>query len=356
MVALASVGLAWSVTGAASAQTPRTYGQAPSYGGVPASCRNAQTLPDGSISADCQGSAGYRTSTIRAADCRSTLVNRDGVLSCVGATATVGVPSRADIVGTLLGALFGAPTTAAQTLENDWSGGRRPLSERRVALDARIDAGVRNGSLTRREAERLRDEYDELVEAEARYAADGRLTSQERADLRTRFDDLSERVREERRDDDQRWRPLSERRAEFEAQVEAALRDRTLNRMQSTRLRSDFQVLVQLEAGYARNGIDAREEADLTARYDDLRQRLGDDADDYDDRPQDRWPGIERRIAAGERSGAIDTLEAARLRTELGDLTRLDAAYNANGLNAEERDYLTRRFGELSARVRTTRR
>ena len=83
---------------------------------------------------------------------------------------------------------------------------------------------------------------------------------------------------------------------------------------------------------------------------------MGDNGDDGDDRPQDRWAGIERRIAAGERSGAIDTFEAVRLRTELSDLTRLDAAYSTNGLNADERDYLTRRFGELSARVRTSRR
>lgn len=356
IVALASVGLACSVTGAASAQTPRGYGQTSPYGGVPAACRNVQTLSDGSTSAECPGSAGYRTSAIRAADCRSPLVNRDGVLSCLGATATVGSPNRSEIVGALLAALFGAPSTAVQTMDDSWSGGGRPLSERRVTLGARIDAGVRNGSLTRREAERLREDYDELVDVEAQYAADGRLTSEERADLRNRFDELSQRVGEERRDDDQRWRPLAERRIEFDAQVQAALRDRTLNRTQSARLRSDFQALVQLEASYARNGIDAREEADLTSRYDDLRRRAGDDRDDNDDRPQDRWPSLERRIAAGERTGAIDTLEAARLRTELGDLSRLDAAYSANGLNVEERDYLARRFGELSERVRTARR
>ena len=356
LAALAAAGLACSVAGAASAQTPRTYGHTAPFGGIPSSCRNAQSLLNGLISADCQSDTGYRTSTIRAADCRSALVNRNGVLSCAGATATVGGAGRPDIVGTLLGGLFGVPSVGVQTMEDDWSRGGRPLSERRVALDARIDAGVRNGSLTRREAARLREEYDDLVEVEARYAADGRLTSQERTDLRNRYDELSERVREERGDDDQRWRPLADRRADFEAQVEAALRDRSLNRMEAAQLRSDFQTLVQLEASYGRNGIDAREETDLTVRYDDLRRRLGDNGDDSDDRPQNRWAGIELRIAAGERSGAIDTVEAARLRTELGDLIRLDAAYNARGLKADERDYLTRRFGELNARTRTSRR
>ncbi len=65
---------------------------------------------------------------------------------------------------------------------------------------------------------------------------------------------------------------------------------------------------------------------------------------------------IEAAIAAGERSGAIVRAEAERLRTELGDLTRLDAAYAENGLNADENAYLSRRFGELDLRVRSTRR
>ena len=112
--ALAAIGLACSVAGAAAAQAPRTYGQTAPYGGVPSSCTNARSLPNGLISADCQGDSGYRTSTIRAADCRSALANRNGVLSCVGATATVGGVARPDIVETLLGTLFGAPSTAVR--------------------------------------------------------------------------------------------------------------------------------------------------------------------------------------------------------------------------------------------------
>ena len=65
---------------------------------------------------------------------------------------------------------------------------------------------------------------------------------------------------------------------------------------------------------------------------------------------------IEAAIATGERSGAIVRAEAERLRTELGDLTRLDAAYAENGLNADESAYLSRRFGELDLQVRNTRR
>lgn len=266
------------------------------------------------------------------------------------------VPSatgRPDIMGTLLGALFGTPATATQTLETGWTRGGRPLSERRVALDARIEAGVRNGSLTRREADQLRAEYNELVRIEANYAADGRLTAQEQADLSDRYDALSRSVRDERRDDDQRWRPLAERRMAFDARVEAALADRTLNRAEAARLRADFQALAQLEASYRRNGLDARETADLSARYEDLRLRLGDDEDGIG--RQDRWAGVERRITQGQRSGAIDALEAQRARAELGDLVRLEAAYTLGGMTADERDYLARRFSEVNARLGTWR-
>ena len=141
--------------------------------------------------------------------------------------------------------------------------------------------------------------------------------------------------------------------------IDAALRARALNRTEAARLRADYQALIQIEAGYMRNGIDGREQADLQLRYDDLERRLGDD-DGYDggygdDRNVGRWAAIEARISAGERSGALDRVEAARLRTELGDLTRLDAAWVRDGLNADERNYLTRRFGELNARVRASR-
>lgn len=263
-----------------------------------------------------------------------------------------GATARPDIVGALLGALFGAPATATQTLENGWSRGARPLSERRANLDARIDAGVRNGSLTRREADQLRDEYNELVRIEANYAADGRLTAQEQSDLSDRYEALSRSVREEVQDEDdgdRRWRPLAERRANFETRIGAALDDRSINRTEAARLRTDFQALVQLETTYSRNGLDTREIADLRARYQDLRARLSDD--DGMAGQQDRWAGIERRIAQGQRSGAINALEAVRMRAELGDLVRLEAAYASGGMTADERDYLARRFFEVNGRL-----
>jgi hypothetical protein len=72
-------------------------------------------------------------------------------------------------------------------------------------LDRRIDQGVRNGALTRREAAGLRDEFHALIRLERRYSRDG-LSRRERADLDFSFDRLERRIRWERRDDDRRGR------------------------------------------------------------------------------------------------------------------------------------------------------
>jgi hypothetical protein len=338
--ALAAGALALSAAGASQAQTPYTaYQSGPS--GVPSSCRNAEQLANGYVSAECQADGGFRWSSIRAADCRSAITNRNGVLSCSGATATVGplYPDNAygsgqtsvqdqpgGVFGAILGALFGGQTAgqADQALEDDWSRGRRPLYQRRADLDARIEAGVRDGSISRTEASRLRGDYEALVQLETRYAADGRMTTTERADLRDRYRALSQRVGDERRDDDDGygWRPLAEQRAAFDARVDVAVRDRRLTRTEGTRLRADFDALVRLESDYRRDGLSAREQEDLAARLADLDRRIGDVAWDGGSGYDARAAEIEARIVAGERSGQISRTEASRLREELRDLTR----------------------------------
>ena len=340
--ALAAGALALSAAGAVQAQTPYTSYQ--SQAAVPSSCRNVEQLANGYVSAECQTEGGFRWSSIRAVDCRSAITNRSGVLSCSGASATVGPLYPADpydsgpgygqspvqdqpggVFGALLGALFGVQTADQdQALDDDWSRGRRPLYQRRADLDARIDAGIRDGSISRYEADRLRADYDALVQLETRYAADGRMTTTERRDLRDRYRALSQRVGDERRDDDTGygWRPLDDQRAAFFARVDVAVRNRDLTRTEGNRLRADFDALVRLESDYGRDGLSAREQQDLTARLADLDRRVGDLAYDGGYGADPRAAGIEARITAGERNGSLSRTEAARLRDELRDLTR----------------------------------
>jgi hypothetical protein len=81
------------------------------------------------------------------------------------------------------------------------------INQRQAELDHRIDMGVRNGSLTRYEAARLRAEFQNIARLEARYRHTGGLQGWERRDLDRRFNALSARIRAERHDRDDRGRP-----------------------------------------------------------------------------------------------------------------------------------------------------
>jgi hypothetical protein len=230
------------------------------------------------------------------------------------------------VLEAILGTLFGQGQT---TLDSEWSRGRRPLYNQRNQFEARLDAGVRDGSINYRQSERLRTGFAELVDLETRYASDGRFTTAERSDLTNRYRDLTRRL-DTLEDDDNGggyddWERLADQRAAFDARVAAALRARDITRTESTRLRTDFQALVQLEAQYERDGLSDRERQDLEARYADLNRRVGDDyvpgngGGGYGD---PHAMQIEARIAAGLRDGSISRADAARYREELRDLSR----------------------------------
>lgn len=85
------------------------------------------------------------------------------------------------------------------------SRGWQPIAQRKYQLDRRVDVGLRNGQLSRREATRLRYELDRLVQLEYRYQRGG-LSLRERQELDRRYDQLARQIRFERRDrDDRRW-------------------------------------------------------------------------------------------------------------------------------------------------------
>lgn len=82
--------------------------------------------------------------------------------------------------------------------EQDYRGWNS-ISQRKYNLDRRIDQGIRNHQLSRREASRLQDELNSLVRLERSYMRGG-LTRWEREDLDRRYDRLSAKVRYERND------------------------------------------------------------------------------------------------------------------------------------------------------------
>ena len=67
-----------------------------------------------------------------------------------------------------------------------------------------------------------------------------------------------------------------------------------------------------------------------------------------------RQSNLDARINQRIRSGALTRAEAARLRTQFRDLSRLEARYRSSrpGLTVAERRDLDRRFDALSSRIR----
>ena len=111
-------------------------------------------------------------------------------------------------------ALSAAVPAAAQSYRgyDRWDQNWDRIDRRFERIDHRTDQGVRNGSLSRREAVRLRAEFRSLIQLERRYSING-LNRWERQDLERRFDSLSRQVRYERRDrDDRRWGDRDHRR------------------------------------------------------------------------------------------------------------------------------------------------
>ena len=81
--------------------------------------------------------------------------------------------------------------------------GWQAIAQRKYQLDRRIDRGLRDGSLSRREGRRLQNELNAVVRLEYGYQRGG-LNGWERNDLDRRYDRLARQVREERRDYDNR--------------------------------------------------------------------------------------------------------------------------------------------------------
>ena len=80
------------------------------------------------------------------------------------------------------------------------------INQRQDQIYGYIEQGVRQGSLTRAEAYRLRSDFQGIAQLEARYRrSGGGLSAWERNDLDRRLNALKMRVRHERHDHQRRY-------------------------------------------------------------------------------------------------------------------------------------------------------
>jgi hypothetical protein len=261
-------------------------------------------------------------------------------------------PSGQEVFGQILQNLFGGQTTG--TVDGEWSRGRRALAGQQTAFNARLDAEVRSGALQSWSADRIRADYDALVRLEADYGRDGRFTAQERQDLTARYDALTRALQDGGYGDDVGgYQSVADGRAEFDRRVDAAVSARRLSRIDATRLRADYAALIRMEAEYQRGGLTARERQDIETRLDALDARVGDvgyGGGAWQQTPRERLAAIERALPSLNRGEAAD-----RIRVQLEDLMRLDAAYARITASADDRAYLERRIGELEVQARIRR-
>ena len=278
--------------------------------------------------------------------------------SAIAQTTSAGQPTQEDRVGAILGTLFGDRLGVSTSIEAQWAAGRKPLATQRNQFSARITADVRSGSLTEANGVRVMAEYDRLVALETRYGADNRFTTQERTELGDRYGDLTQALTEGgyAADDDDAPAKLTvaDGRAEFARRVDAAVVARRLSRIGATNLKRDYAALVQTEASFARDGISEREQDDLDARLDALDARVGDTA--YGGGPavidnRTRLLNVDRAL----NTSGLSAPARAQVRVELGDLTRLVAAYARVAPTSEDRIYLAQRIANLETRARVRR-
>jgi hypothetical protein len=167
--------------------------------------------------------------------------------------------------------------------------------------------------------------------------------------------------------------------AQLEARLDAGIRAGTIGRNEAQRLRWELAELRRLERHYSRGGIDQRQHAELQQRLIQVRQQIrtadrgswdryerpGDWAE-YDDpyRGQygygygqgadfaERIAQLEQRLEAGIRSRMIDRREAARLRSELFELRRIERQYSQRRMGPQQHAELRQRIASLRQQIR----
>ncbi len=161
----------------------------------------------------------------------------------------------------------------------------------------------------------------------------------------------------------QTWQNINERQAQPDQRIDAGVRTGQLTGAEAARLRAEFQQIARLENDYRRNGLTAGERADLDQRFDRLASEIRDERRDGryaggNERWQtinERQAQLDQRIDAGVRSGQLTRAEAARLRAEFRQIAQLETRYRRNGLTANERADLDRRFDRLAMQIRIDR-
>ena len=112
-------------------------------------------------------------------------------LTAGSALAQSSTTTQRNPIADIFGALFGDRLGATTSIESQWAAGQTPLANQRAQFESRVDGEIRTGALSQTTGARLKADYYELVQLEARYGADRRFTTAERTTLADRYGDLT---------------------------------------------------------------------------------------------------------------------------------------------------------------------
>ena len=271
-------------------------------------------------------------------------------LTAGAASAQTSTTTQRNPIADIFGAVFGDRLGVTTSIESQWAAGQTPLANQRAQFESRVDGEVSTGALNEATGTRLKYDYYQLVQLEARYGADRRFTTAERTELADRYGALTQVLADRAYADAgvATTTEVADGRAEFDSRVDAALAARRITRAEARRLKTDYAAVARVEAGYLRDGmISSAERADLDTRLDALDRRLP--AASYAVlTPRQRLDAISRALT----NNRLSTNVRAQLQVEYEDLARLEAAYARLNESSEEQAYLERRLAELETRAR----
>jgi hypothetical protein len=142
------------------------------------------------------------------------------------------------------------------------------IAEGRAQFDSRVDTAVTDRRVTRSQGRRLKSDYAELVQVEARYAEDGTLSDNEEDYLQSRLDALAVRLG----DDGYAGTTPQTPRARLDA-IARALPSSGLSSAAQAQVRVEAEDISRLEVAYARLSASSDDMAYLDRRLTDLETR-----------------------------------------------------------------------------------
>lgn len=141
---------------------------------------------------------------------------------------------------------------------------------REIRQQDRIEAGVAQGDLNRREARRLNKRMEILTEKRTEARADGVVTNEERVAITQRRDSLSQSIYNQRHDAQTAANQLSRRQMQRN-RIEQGVASGELNRREAERLNNQMQAIRDVRQGALADGsINAEEQALLQHKRDVL--------------------------------------------------------------------------------------